>query len=84
MRKSGHGVCRALFEVANLERSQRLQADACIKCLADAVRVAYKAHQLAGGFSSDAGEVFERVKALAQYYVRSRDPTWLRDNSKLT
>jgi len=70
--------------VANLERAQTLKAGACIQDLATAVRIAYKVHQFVGGFHSDAVELFEKVKRLTQYYVRSRDPTWLKDTTKFT
>lgn len=77
-------ACRALVEVANLARSQTLKTEACIEELATAVRVAYKVHQFVGGFHADAIALFDKVKGLVQSYVRSRDPTWLRDSSKLT
>ena len=77
-------ICRALISVANLERSQTLKAEACIEDLAAAIRIAYKVHQFVGGFHNDAVELFEKVKRLAQYYVRSRDPTWLKDTTKFS
>ena len=70
--------------MANLERSQVLKADACINDLADAIRIAYKVHQFVGGFHGDAIELFEKVRRLAQYYVRSRDPMWLKDTTKFS
>ena len=74
--------CRTLFEVANLERSTVLQNEACLTNLAEAVRMAYKVHQFAGGFNGDALELFTKVKRLAQYYSRTLDPTWLKDNTR--
>ena len=76
--------CRILFEVANLERSTALKNEACLLHLADAVRLAYKAHQFAGGFNVDSAELFGKVKRLSQYYMRSMDPTWLKDTTKMS
>lgn len=73
-------VCRTLFEVANLERSSQLQNEKCLDHLADAVRLAYKTHQFAGGFNVDCIELFEKVKRLTQYYIRCIDPTWLKEH----
>ena len=70
--------------MADLERAQTLKAEACIQDLTTAVRIAYKVHQFVGGFDGDAVELFEKVKRLTQYYVRSRDPTWLKDTTKFT
>lgn len=70
---------RSLTEVANLERSQTLQAQKCIQILAIAVRIAYKVHQFAGGFNMECTDLFEKVRKLAQYYLRSQNPTWLKD-----
>ena len=39
---------RALIEVAALEKASTPQHDACLTLLAGAVRLLYKAHQLAG------------------------------------
>ena len=41
-------VCRALAEVALLEKATTVQHDACLGILAGAVRLLFKAHQLAG------------------------------------
>ncbi len=76
--------CRILFEVANLERSTTLKNEECLLFLADAVRLGYKAHQFAGGFTVDSAELFGKVKRLTQYYMRSMDPTWLKDTTKFT
>ena len=76
--------CRILFEVANLERSTTLKNEECLLFLADAVRLGYKAHQFAGGFTVDSAELFGKVKRLTQYYTRSMDPTWLKDTTKFT
>ena len=77
-------LCRILFEVANLERSTALKNEACLLHLADAVRLAYKAHQFAGGFNVDSAELFVKVKRLSQYYMRAMDPTWLKDTTKMS
>ncbi|KAL3161284.1 hypothetical protein ABBQ38_009640 [Trebouxia sp. C0009 RCD-2024] len=77
-------MSRILFEVANLERDTALKNEACLLHLADAVRVAYKAHQFAGGFNVDSAELFGKVKRLSQYYMRSMDPTWLKDTTKFS
>ena len=76
--------CRILFEVANLERSTTLRNEECLLLLADATRLAYKTHQYAGGFNVDSAELFGKVKRLTQYYTRSMDPTWLKDNTKFS
>ncbi len=76
--------CRILFAVANLERSTTLKNEECLLFLADAVRLGYKAHQFAGGFTVDSAELFGKVKRLTQYYMRSMDPTWLKDTTKFT
>ena len=76
--------CSALAEVANLERSQSLQARECILVLAVAVRVAYKIHQFSGGFNQDCTEMFEKVRRLGQYYLRSQDPQWLKDTTRIS
>lgn len=77
-------LCRILFEVANLERSTTLRNEECLLLLADATRFAYKTHQFAGGFNVDSAELFGKVKRLTQYYTRSMDPTWLKDNTKFS
>lgn len=77
-------LCRILFEVANLERSTSSRNEECLLHLADAVRIAYKAHQFAGGFTVDSAELFGKVKRLSQYYMRSMDPTWLKDTTKFS
>lgn len=77
-------LCRILFEVANLERSTSLKNEECLLHLADAVRMAYKTHQFAGGFNVDSAELFGKVKRLTQYYMRSMDPTWLKDTTKFS
>ncbi|DBB05452.1 hypothetical protein WJX77_002293 [Trebouxia sp. C0004] len=77
-------MSRILFEVANLERSTTLKNEECLLFLADAVRLGYKAHQFAGGFTVDSAELFGKVKRLTQYYMRSMDPTWLKDTTKFT
>lgn len=71
--------CSALTEVADLERCQTLQAQECTLVLAVAVRIAYKIHQFVGGFNMDCTELFGKVRRLAQYYLRSQDPQWLKD-----
>ena len=76
--------CSALAEVANLERSQSLQARECILVLAIAVRVAYKIHQFSGGFNQDCTEMFEKVRRLGQYYLRSQDPQWLKETTRIS
>lgn len=77
-------LCRILFEVANLERSTTLRNEECLLFLADAVRIGYKGHQFAGGFTVDSAELFGKIKRLTQYYMRSMDPTWLKDTTKFT
>lgn len=72
-----------LSEVTALEREATLQHDACLQHLADAVRVTFKAHQLAGGLHAEGVELFDQIKRLARYYVRVRDPTWLRTTTQL-
>jgi hypothetical protein len=75
-------MSRILFEVANLERDTVLQNEACLIHSGEAVRMAYKTHQFAGGFNGDCNELFHKVKRLSQYYMRTLDPTWLKDNTK--
>ena len=41
-------MSRALAEVASLEKASTVQHDACLGIMAGAVRLLYKAHQLAG------------------------------------
>ena len=65
-----------------MERSTALKNEQCLLHLSDAVRIAYKAHQFAGGFNVDSAELFGKVKRLTQYYMRSMDPTWLKDTTK--
>ena len=49
-----------------LERAATLQHEACLQQLADAVRVTFKAHQLAGGLHSDGMELFDQIKRLTR------------------
>lgn len=60
------GCGRVLSEVTALEREATLQHDACLQHLADAVRVTFKAHQLAGGLHAEGVELFDQIKRLAR------------------
>ncbi|KAK9813949.1 hypothetical protein WJX73_006170 [Symbiochloris irregularis] len=72
-----------LEEVTVLERASTLQHEACLHQLADAVRVVFKAHQLAGGLHPQGLELFDQIKRLTRYYIRVMDPTWLRAATQL-
>ena len=60
-------MCRVLSEVTALEREATLQHEACLQHLSDAVRVTFKAHQLAGGLHPEGVELFDQVKRLTRY-----------------
>ena len=77
-------MARVLAEVASLERAPALAHGKCLAHLADAARVAHKAHAFAGGFDSDTAAAFDSVRSLTRYYIRCLDPTWLKDGTKLT
>ena len=55
-----------LAEVTALERASTLQHEACLHHLADAVRVVFKAHQVAGGLHPEGLELFDRIKRLTR------------------
>ena len=59
-------MLRVLGEVTALERASTSQHEACLLQLADAVRVTFKAHQLAGGLHSEGLELFDQIKRLTR------------------
>ena len=50
-----------------LERQTTMQQQACLLQVADAVRVTYKAHQLAGGLHPEGLELFNEITHMARY-----------------
>jgi len=76
-------MSRVLFEVANLERAAGVAHAKCLVHVADAARVAHKAHCLAGGLDAQSSELFDKVRSLARYYMRVLDPALVKSRALL-
>jgi len=77
-------LSRCLVEVAALERdAAAARPGAALAHLADAVRVASKAQDFAGGLDGEAAEDFDKVRRLTKYYMRVVAPEVMKDAAKL-